>query len=347
MEDVCEKCGSPNIEEVDGVITCNSCGIKYPQRSSKYQNFDEELKEREIQRLTSPITRPILGHPKDIEGNPVRKNILSGGYSIEPKSGILSDNEILKYAGDSKTASKIRLRRGIGQSSDKTLLYENELSMIWIGVGFTGSLFGVLLVNSMGFGFSALLVLIFTLGIPAAYTLYVLYWKDYGDKTYEVKETIKNPNPMNNSNTDVDNEKDVNEVCDELKDYEKDINDLKAKYQSKEETAKKVISEYFPPPQLTYDRFIGEVDIWGEKFHKQVELALNIINLAPEYTSKVDEELKNRINILETIVKKMDELVVELAINLGNSSRDATVGEVNELITGMQNVIDSIKKYDY
>ncbi|GAA5818383.1 MAG: conserved hypothetical protein [Methanobrevibacter sp. CfCl-M3] len=344
MEDVCEKCGSPNIEEVDGVITCNSCETKYPQRSSKYQNFDEELKEREIRRLTSPVKHKLFSY-EDIEGNPVQK--MFGKYIIEPKFGILTDDEILKYAGDSKTASRIKLKRGIGQSSDKTNLYNMELMLIWLGIGLFGSIFVGIPVG-INFGvFGVLLVLIFVLGIPAAYTLYVLHLKDYRDKTYEVKETTKNPNPTNNSNRDVDNEKDVNEVCDELKDYEKDINDLKAKYQSKEETAKKVISEYFPPPQLTYDRFIGEVDIWGEKFHKQVELALNIINLASEYTSKVDEELKNRINILETIVKKMDELVVELAINLGNSSRDATVGEVNELITGMQNVIDSIKKYDY
>jgi uncharacterized Zn finger protein (UPF0148 family) len=107
MEDVCEKCGSPNIEEVDGVITCNFCGTKYPQRSSKYQNFDEELREREIRRLTSPIMCPRFGLPKDIEGNPVRKNTWSGKFSIEPKSRILNDDEILKYAGDSKSASKI------------------------------------------------------------------------------------------------------------------------------------------------------------------------------------------------------------------------------------------------
>ncbi|MDR2544842.1 MAG: hypothetical protein LBD03_04760 [Methanobrevibacter sp.] len=131
-----------------------------------------------------------------------------------------------------------------------------------------------------------------------------------------------------------------------IKKYKEDINDLKAKYQSKEEVAKKIIKEHFPPPQLTYDRFMGEIDMWSEIFHRQVESTLNIINITEECTAKVDEELKNRLEILKSVVEKMDELVVELTINLGNSNRETTVGEVKELLTDMQNVIDSVKEYN-
>jgi hypothetical protein len=353
---VCENCGSQDIGEVDGIITCKNCGTKYSKNPSKNIGIDEELREREIRRLTGPIIFPkrhsyMGGHrvnlPKDVEGNIVERAYSFGGpkFIIEPKSGILSDDEILKYAGDSKVASRIRLKRGIGYLSDKIRIYIGSLLFIW---GFIGGCGSLLVFSLTSFRISgALLALIFTLGIPTLFTLYVLRWKDYKDKTYDLKEEIKHPNPTNNSNTRSNNEKNIDEVCNELKNYEKDINNLRTQYRSKEETTKKIISEYFPPPQLTYDMFIGEIDIWREIFFKQVELALNIINLAPECTPKVDEELKNRINTLESIVKKMDDLVVELAINLGNSSREATVGEVNELITGMQNVIDSIKEYDY
>jgi phosphate starvation-inducible membrane PsiE len=54
-----------------------------------------------------------------------------------------------------------------------------------------GSMFGGFAGYSVFGVFGVLLAFIFTLGIPTAYTFYVLYWKDYSDKTYEVKETIK------------------------------------------------------------------------------------------------------------------------------------------------------------
>ncbi|MDR3291439.1 MAG: hypothetical protein LBT10_04735 [Methanobrevibacter sp.] len=159
-------------------------------------------------------------------------------------------------------------------------------------------------------------------------------------------EINKNMNSAKEDDNEFENINGTKEVGNEFKEYEEDINDLKTQYQSKEEIAKKMIQEHFPPPQLTYDRFMGEIDMWGEIFLKQTESTLNIINMAPGYTPKIDEELKNRLDTLKSFVKKMEELVVELTINLGNSSRKTNVEDVKELLTDMQSVIDSVKEYD-
>ena len=64
----------------------------------------------------------------DIEGNeiPVTKKI-NGTYVLEPKQGILTDDEILKYAYKSNVAAEIRLKKGIGTFEDKKLLYGNSI----------------------------------------------------------------------------------------------------------------------------------------------------------------------------------------------------------------------------
>lgn len=132
---------------------------------------------------------------------------------------------------------------------------------------------------------------------------------------------------------------------DELQKYEDTIHDLKIRYQDKEDVARKIIKEHFPPPQMTYDRFMGEINSWNTIFLEQSNLALSIINMDLEYTEKVEQELRKRINILKSIVEKMEELTIELTLNLNNSTKNSDVGELEELLAEMQNVIDSVKEY--
>lgn len=71
----------------------------------------QELREKEIQRLI------------DEEGK------------ANPIKGILTDDEILKYAGDSCTASEIRLKRGIGTQSDKSFVHDDMyVGLVWGGI---------------------------------------------------------------------------------------------------------------------------------------------------------------------------------------------------------------------
>ena len=70
----------------------------------------DNSKALEIKRLTTPLTFDKL-NAYDSEGNIITciETINEVGYVIEPKEGILSDDEILKYAPKSKAASRVRL----------------------------------------------------------------------------------------------------------------------------------------------------------------------------------------------------------------------------------------------
>ncbi|MDR2544847.1 MAG: DUF4011 domain-containing protein [Methanobrevibacter sp.] len=130
-----------------------------------------------------------------------------------------------------------------------------------------------------------------------------------------------------------------------IQNYEDLLHDLNLKYQNKEDDAKKMIKKCFPPPQMTYDRFIDEINSCNEIFITQIEIISNILNTSPGDIKKVDNELKSRFDTLKSIVEKMDNLSVELTLNLGTSK--SSNGEVENLLDEMQKVIDSVKDYDY
>ncbi|GAA5818030.1 MAG: Psudogene of putative outer membrane protein pmp20 precursor [Methanobrevibacter sp. CfCl-M3] len=135
-----------------------------------------------------------------------------------------------------------------------------------------------------------------------------------------------------------------------LKNYEEQIQDLKEKYQDKEAIARKKIKECFPPPQMTYDRFIDEIDMWNEVFINQVESALSMIDMdligmASEHVEKVEDELKKRLDTMKSFVEKIEELIVEVLFNSANSNEKSVAGEVEELLDDMQKVINSVKEY--
>ena len=155
----------------------------------------QEIKEKEIKRLTTPLNYPkgIFSYnkiPKDCEGQPARKRLWDKRYVLEPKPGILSDDEILIYASESKQASKIRLKRGIGNILDKKNVYENYTAIpIFLGCGLCVSLF----IGYMGFQESfSLGLLVISLGvllivIGALGYIYIFYIKDYMDPLYKQK----------------------------------------------------------------------------------------------------------------------------------------------------------------
>ncbi|WP_296853732.1 hypothetical protein [uncultured Methanobrevibacter sp.] len=99
---------------------------------------------KEITRLTTPISYPKIGKftfrvagAHDCEGNPVP--IIRGfrnRFVLEPKQGILSDDEILMYAPQSKESSRIRLKRGIGTQSDKSTINGDLIYVIFISLAF-------------------------------------------------------------------------------------------------------------------------------------------------------------------------------------------------------------------
>ena len=89
----CPNCGSTKIVEVEGVPTCLACGSKLPDvYLGELGGIDQKIKEAEIIRLYNAKT-------------PSEK---------EPKMNVLNDDEILKYAPNSKAARKIKTKRANG-----------------------------------------------------------------------------------------------------------------------------------------------------------------------------------------------------------------------------------------
>lgn len=84
----CENCGSTNFIEVDGITTCKACGTKYPNIELKNIGIEEEAREKEIRRLLN-----------------------SRFFILEPKTGLLTDEEILKYAPKSQAAKHVKYKR--------------------------------------------------------------------------------------------------------------------------------------------------------------------------------------------------------------------------------------------
>jgi len=316
----------------------------------KVENIDEELRQREIKRLTSPLNYPkgiFGGRPTDIEGNPVNKDHMTGKITLEPKRGILTDDEILKYAGESKTASRIRLKRGIGSFSDKTKLHRNKLLVIWFCLGFYVSLVGGILIAFSISIVAALFTLIFSLGIPTIITIYVYYLKNYKENVPEKQITDKKEDDSKPESNKTSFPKDTSFSTNipSLKTYEKQIQGLESLYKIKEKLALELIEKRFTPPQLTYDRFIGIIASCNQIFYKQAESALNIIKVATNWNEKVENELEKRINTLKSIIEKIDILTNELAINLSSSDNESS-DEVKDLLDDMQILADSVKEYE-
>ena len=77
-------------------------------------------------------------------------------------------------------------------------------------------------------------------------------------------------------------------------------------------------------------------------FYHQSDSALSIINLAPEYSIRLDETVKGKIYILKSIIEEMNHLIEELIIHDGDDESDE---ELKELFSNMDNLINSVKDY--
>ena len=70
-----------------------------------------------------------------------------------------------------------------------------------------------------------------------------------------------------------------------------------------------------------------------------------MIELSDEYSDKIAEELKNKINVLQEIIGKMNDLQSELIISISNADDDGDE-EIKNLIDEMNELINSVKDYE-
>ena len=296
----------------------------------------EITKAQEIKRLTTPLKFKD-SKAYDCEGNLIKcvETLSDVRFIIEPRDGILSDDEILQYAPDSKAASKIKLNRGFGDFSDALLVHE---SLPWYMGVYYVILIGILIPISYSRNLMGVLILLILFIVPLLYAYAVLNLKRSTPK--RIKKTKEKIQRTEEVKTETKPEQ---KASSPFKDYEMEINNLKIAFEVKEKVVRNLIEKRFTPPQITYDKFIATVDSCSKIFNAQAESALNIIELAGEDTPRIRNELDNKINIMKRIINQIEDLTNELVINI--SSDEQSKEEVSLLLNDMEDLVDSVKDY--
>ena len=156
------------------------------------------------------------------------------------------------------------------------------------------------------------------------------------------------PNPENEpiaNNTGEESAKsiEISEIIPEFMGYNDKIIDLKDTFKNKEGTIRNLIDTRFKEEELSYDRFKSVIDNCHKIFYHHADSALKIIQLAPEFTERLDESVKGKISILESINDEMNNLIEELIIHDGTD--DQSEDDLKELFDNMDNLIGSVKDY--
>lgn len=297
----------------------------------------ETPKSNEIKRLTTPLTFENF-KAYDSEGNLLKctETLSDVRFIVEPKEHILNDNEILQYAPQSKSASRIRLKRGFGKLQDALLIHE---SLPWVLAFFYTVLICVAIPVTYSKNIIGMYLLLVLFIIPLIYLFFTLNLNRYQKSKQTRKVHVSQKQEKTEENVAVSEQ----EGLESLKVYEKEIVNMKVLFNVKEEVVRDLIKKRFEPPQITYDKFISSIDNCHKVFYTQSDAALNIINLAAEDTPRVQNEIKNKIKAMKNIIDQIEDLTNELVINI--SSSEDSPQEVNNLLDDMENLIDSVKDY--
>ena len=127
--------------------------------------------------------------------------------------------------------------------------------------------------------------------------------------------------------------------------YENKFNELEEIFPEKEKNALELIEKRFAPPQLTYTRFKKVVDDSHETFYSQLKAGHKILDLTTEYSTKVEDELKNKIIVMNSIIQGLDKLSEELVLNISKQETESD-NEINELFEEFSRVTSSVKAYN-
>ena len=301
---------------------------------------NDSSKTNEIARLKAPL-KYEGAKVFDSQKNQVTciETISELRYVMEPDVSLLSEDEILQYAPQSKEAAKIRLKRGIGNNSD-VMLINNSLPWV-LGFYYT-SLLGIAIPiiyvgSTLGMFFIILLVI-----ISLIYLYYVFNLKNYAPKKPKAPKSA-NKKSISTPETKMDNKTAEITSLESLKKYADEVEELKAVFDVKEKVVRDLIEKRFEPPQITYDRFILTIDKCHKLFYNEAESAISITQLAVEHTPRVERELENKIATLKKIIDQIEDLSNELVINISSDSQSSD--DIKILIDDMENLVGSVKEY--
>lgn len=153
-------------------------------------------------------------------------------------------------------------------------------------------------------------------------------------------ETPAETKPKTVDNTG--NEYANSEIIPQFRAYNTQITGLKDTFNQKEENITNLINQRFNDGELSYDRFMTVINSCHKIFYHHADSALSIIGLASDYSERLEEAVKEKISILESINDEMNNLIEELILHDGD---DGSEEELDELFGNMDNLINSVKDY--
>lgn len=288
-------------------------------------------KDQEILRLTSPV-KIVDSKAFDVEDQPLTCiETLSGlKYIIEPKKGILTDNEILKYAPDSMAAARIRIKNDVATMDDYYLAYS---TVPWKLASYYVIIF-MIMVPLISILSNWLILLFIVLLLVPIYNV---------KRVLDIKTRIKLNKTGNKQDYSNNTNNSKSDKAQFIK-YEKEIIELKEEFTNKKINAETLIEKRFAPPQLTYDKFMSTVENAERVFDSEYNTAIDLIRYSDDYSSNMEEQIKAKIKTLKVLIKQLDNLIKELLENL--SKDNSSDEEIKNIIEEMDRLIDSVSLYD-
>lgn len=290
-------------------------------------------KDQEILRLTSPV-KIVDSKAFDVEDNPLTciETLSELKYIIEPKKGILNENEIVKYAPDSIAAAKIRIKNDAATMDDYHLAYA---TVPWKLASYYVILL-MIMVPLISILSNWIILLFMVLLLVPLYNV---------KRLLDIKTRIK-LNKTDGINQEYYSNKTNHSKADKspfIK-YEKKIIELKEEFTNKRIKAEILIEKRFAPPQLTYDKFMSTVENAERAFMSEYDTAIDLVRYSDEYSQDMEEQIRARIKTLKILIKQLDNLTTELLDNLSkdNNSDD----EIKRIIEEMDRLIDSVSQYE-
>lgn len=135
----------------------------------------------------------------------------------------------------------------------------------------------------------------------------------------------------------------VVDIIPEFKPYKAQIDNQKQAFDKKEENIADLINKRFETGELAHNRFMSVIDNCHKLFYHQFNSAISIIEMAPGCSERLDETVKDKISIMESINDEMNNLIEELIIH--DSDNEKSEEDLKELFANMDNLINSVKDY--
>ena len=126
--------------------------------------------------------------------------------------------------------------------------------------------------------------------------------------------------------------------------YKNQIYDLKNEFDIKEKRARDLVDKVVDKTNMEYIKFNSSLDNIHKLFYEQMDTAINIIDLSSNESSILENELQNKINLLNSFISKLNDLIDEFIIHI--SSTDDNSDEIKNVLDDMESLIDSVKYYD-